>query len=65
MTSTSLVPFGREHVEDAARLFAARYRVARREQPLLPARFEDPAAVRPLLDPRAAGPGLTPADAVG
>ena len=38
MTSTGIVPFGKEHVEDAARLFCARYRAARREQPLLPAR---------------------------
>jgi hypothetical protein len=42
----TVVPFSTEHVEDAAGLLAARHAQHRRTEPLLPARFEAPAAAR-------------------
>ncbi len=41
-----VVPFSTEHMEDAAGLLAARHAQHRRTEPLLPARFEAPAAAR-------------------
>jgi ribosomal protein S18 acetylase RimI-like enzyme len=41
-----VVPFADEHVEDAGRLLAARHARHREAAPLLPERFEEPAAAR-------------------
>src|ERR671935_1556553 len=50
MARLELVPFSDEHLEDGARLLAARHARDRRAEPLLPAPFEDPAAVRVELE---------------
>jgi ribosomal protein S18 acetylase RimI-like enzyme len=42
----TVAPFSEEHVEDAGRLLAARHARHREAAPLLPARFEEPAAAR-------------------
>jgi ribosomal protein S18 acetylase RimI-like enzyme len=39
-----VVPFADEHLDDAARLLAARHARHRRDEPLLPERFEEPGA---------------------
>lgn len=44
-----IVPLETQHLEDAAALFAARYREQRLRMPVLPARHEDPAGVLPRL----------------
>ena len=49
MARFEVVPFADEHVEDAARLLAARHARHRRDEPLLPPRFEEPAAARDEL----------------
>jgi ribosomal protein S18 acetylase RimI-like enzyme len=46
MTRLELVPFSDEHIEDAARLLAARHARHRRDEPLLPERFQEPASAR-------------------
>jgi ribosomal protein S18 acetylase RimI-like enzyme len=45
-----VVPFSDEHLDDAARLLAARHARHRRAEPLLSQRFEDPVAARAELD---------------
>src|SRR6266536_3769483 len=50
MSRLELVPFSDEHLEDAARLLAARHARHRQAEPLLSARFEDPAAAREELE---------------
>ncbi len=45
-----IVPFANEHFDPAARLLAARHARWRAALPALSPRFEDPAAMRPLLD---------------
>lgn len=49
MTLCSIEPFEEKHIEDAARLFAKRYRLEREHMHLLPSRYEDCSAVVPLL----------------
>ncbi len=49
MTQPELRPLGPEQVEAAAELHAATYRALRRQQPVLPPRYEDPGTVAPLL----------------
>jgi hypothetical protein len=44
MGRLEVVPFSEEHLEDAARLLAARHARHRKAEPLLPARFEAPLA---------------------
>ena len=44
-----IMPFNEEHLEDAAALVAVRYREERNLNPILPTRFEDAAAVLPIL----------------
>ena len=46
MSRLTVAPFSEEHVEDAGRLLAARHARHREAAPLLPARFEEPAAAR-------------------
>lgn len=48
-TSIEIVPFSEDHLEEAAGLVAVRYRQERKHNPILPARFEDAAAVLPIL----------------
>ena len=48
-TSIEIVPFSEDHLEEAAALVAVRYREERNLNPILPARFEDAAAVLPIL----------------
>jgi ribosomal protein S18 acetylase RimI-like enzyme len=50
MARLELVPFADEHLEDAARLLAARHARHRRAEALLPKRFEDAAAARVELE---------------
>ena len=50
MTGLELVAFSDEHLEDAARLLAARHARDRTFEPLLPERYEDPAEALPLLE---------------
>jgi len=45
-----IVPLQTAHLDEAARLFVARYRQERAVAPALPARHEDPSGVLPLLD---------------
>ena len=49
MGRLELVPFADDHVEEAGRLLAARHARQRRDEPLLPERYEDPAAARDEL----------------
>ena len=44
-----------EHLDDAAALVAARYRGLRRQQPLLPTRYESAATIAAMLQPLAGG----------
>src|SRR5919202_4000750 len=46
MSRLELQPFADEHLDAAAELLAARHRRHRAAEPMLPARFEDPAAAR-------------------
>ena len=46
MARLDVVPFSDEHLDDAARLLAARQARHREAEPTLPERFEDPAAAR-------------------
>ncbi len=46
MARLEVVPFSAEHLDDAARLLAARHARQRQAEPLLPERYEDPAAAR-------------------
>jgi GNAT superfamily N-acetyltransferase len=48
--SLDVVPFAAAHLDAAAALLAARHRRDRRRARALPARFEEPAAARPLLE---------------
>jgi ribosomal protein S18 acetylase RimI-like enzyme len=50
MTGIELMPFDAEHVDAAATLLAERHARHRRVEPLLPERFEDPAAARVELE---------------
>jgi ribosomal protein S18 acetylase RimI-like enzyme len=50
MARLEVVPFGEEHLEDAAALLAARHARQREAEPLLSPRYEDPAASREELD---------------
>jgi ribosomal protein S18 acetylase RimI-like enzyme len=43
------MPFGEEHLDGAAELLAARHQQHRKAEPLLSARFEDPAPARELV----------------
>jgi GNAT superfamily N-acetyltransferase len=47
--SLHIVPLEDKHLEDAAALVCARYRALRRHAPLMPPRYEDVAAILPLL----------------
>lgn len=50
MTNKPIIkPFGEEHLEDVARLFAERVRIERKLSPLLPVRFEDYDTILPKL----------------
>ena len=49
MKSIELKPFEEKYIEDAARLFAERYRVERKYAKLLPSRYEDYNTIVPLL----------------
>ncbi|MEO6511191.1 MAG: GNAT family N-acetyltransferase [Nocardioides sp.] len=49
MTSPEIVPFGEEHLEGAAGVLAGRHRRHREAEPLLSARYEDPAVARGQL----------------
>jgi hypothetical protein len=44
MSRLELVPFADEHLDDAARLLAARHARHREVEPLLSERYQDPAA---------------------
>src|SRR2546421_886364 len=44
MPDVEIRPFSEEHLDGAAELLAARHKRHRAVEPLLPARFEDPAA---------------------
>ena len=46
MSGLELLPFSEEHLDDAGVLLAERHALQRRVEPLLPARFEDPAEAR-------------------
>ncbi len=46
MPALEIHPFGEEHLDDAAQLLAARHGRHRAAEPLLPKRYEDPAAAR-------------------
>jgi ribosomal protein S18 acetylase RimI-like enzyme len=46
MSPPEIRPFSEEHLDDAAQLLAARHRRHRAAEPLLPARFEEPARAR-------------------
>jgi len=48
-TPLLIVPLQDRHLEDAAALVGARYRVLRRQIPLLPPRYEDVATLLPML----------------
>jgi GNAT superfamily N-acetyltransferase len=50
VSSTNIVPFNADHIDDAAALLAARHQAGRRREPLLPRRFEDPGECRPLIE---------------
>ena len=50
MARLELVPFSDEHLEDGARLLAARHTPHRSGEPLLPQRFEEPAAAHDELE---------------
>lgn len=50
-----IVPFGDEHVEEAAQLFAAAFGAARKREPLLPPRHTDPKTILPRLRSLARG----------
>ncbi len=50
MAPPEVVPFSDAHLEDAARLLAARHARQREIEPLLPERFEEPARAREELD---------------
>ena len=54
-----ILPLAEEHHADAAALVAARYRVQRLSEPLLPAQFEDPVEILPRVAKFASkGPGV-------
>ena len=54
-----VVPLESRHLEDAANLACARYAALRREIPLLPARYERPASLLPMLQElTAVAPGV-------
>jgi GNAT superfamily N-acetyltransferase len=59
-----VVPFAGAHLDAAATLLAARHRRDRRRAPALPARFEEPAAVRSVLETTLAGEGVVGAVAL-
>ena len=50
MARLEVVPFSDEHLDGAAALLAARHAADRRVEPLLPERYEDPAAAREELE---------------
>ncbi|MDQ2911084.1 MAG: GNAT family N-acetyltransferase [Actinomycetota bacterium] len=50
MAGLEVVPFSDEHLDDAARLLAARQARHREVEPALPERFEDPAAAREEIE---------------
>ena len=50
MSTPEVVPFGDEHLEDAAALLAARHARHRQAEPLLSERYEDPAAARAEIE---------------
>jgi ribosomal protein S18 acetylase RimI-like enzyme len=50
MSRLELVPFADEHLEDAARLLAARHKRHRALEPLLDPSYEDPAKALPMLE---------------
>lgn len=60
----SLVPFSSEHLEDAARLLAARHARHRRTEPLLSQRFEAPVAARHELERAWSAEGVSGAAAL-
>lgn len=50
MSRLELGPFSEEHLDAAGKLLAGRHRRQRLAEPLLPDRFEDPAAARELVE---------------
>jgi ribosomal protein S18 acetylase RimI-like enzyme len=50
MARLEVVPFSDEHLDDAAALLAARHAGHREAEPLLPERYQDPAAAREELE---------------
>jgi GNAT superfamily N-acetyltransferase len=50
MARLEMTPFEEAHFEEAAHLLAARHALHRQAEPLLPARFEEPAAARTELE---------------
>ena len=50
MAGLDVVPFSEEHLDDAARLLAARQARHREAEPALPERYEDPAAAREEIE---------------
>ncbi len=55
--SATIRPIEKEHLEDAAKLLAARHARDRAREPALPAAFESPDVVRPLLERLLSRPG--------
>jgi GNAT superfamily N-acetyltransferase len=55
MSRLEVLPFDESHLPDASRLLAERHRRHRLDEPLLPARFEDPVACEPEVAALLAG----------
>ncbi len=64
MSRPTVVPFADEHLEAAAALLAARHAAQRAVEPLLPARYEDPAAARAEVEAARGTEGATGAVAL-
>jgi len=62
--SVEIVPFAPEHLEDAARLLAARHRADRSRRPELPEQFEEPSRCLPLVEAEWSADGAFGAAAV-
>ena len=64
MPSLEIRPFSDEFLDAAGELLAARHRAHRAAEPLLPARYEEPAAARAEVEALAAGAGVSGAVAL-